>query len=1067
MTQRDPLAPIGHSVRHPVPTRALTQQSEELLDSGPWHRSSSNIDSYLWRMESFGPRFPIAQSFIVMNLSILAEPKANEMTPNSTTRQRGAVVLVALAVLALLSVLAISFASVMRLERSASANHVEGSRAQLVALAGLHRALAELHATEFLDPVPSLDKPWVYKNDDGTDFGIGIPLEDAVNPSFRQGADQFGSYSGIVGASFITDGDRYKLRVVDKAGQLDLGLPADTLGRMLDDLGLAIEQELAARGLPAIDPVAGRGAAIAALRDQSGGFDAKEELRQILSEQELDALSDHVSFGGFVDQTTTRSIGIVETDGIPRFVSAPRAPVNINSATWSVLVSTLTGLAVRGGAPVSFDDAQMVATAIIAHRSSDDAARGPFESWPELNDLIDGLALSPEQATAIKVNANPNTTIHELNPDRPINVGAGKADLTLATTEFIFFSPGIFEIESLGLVHDQEGIVAAKSLIATVKVMDLQRVTTQAEFEQAFDVENSDGIVSHPSSSLGGSPSAVSGYVGARPRNPDAGDLVADFSTSPADRIFDLSPDQGAITTLRTDRPEDGGDLFADGVHQSSTKQRRLGYSDDALPTDRGSLSFWVKLDRGEEGTRPIVRSSQALDAQTGVQFDMDLSTDGTDLRIRTNRTYYDQIAALGGADGGSTTDVPFNYSGTTSEGTFAGKGVPNEWHHIVVEWTDTTSHRTFVDGQLVPQTEVILGEEGPLAGRSPYDESFDMGSDPLIGNHTLDDIVIRNGGPSAPPSDPPADEEEEAEKVKNNNGHGNNEDGVDVSNPGKGKGGPNGEVDASGDVDDEKKSKNGSSDGDGDGDGGESDTTVEDIPTPKADPNDFPEAPRFVDRFETVEPGRLGRYHGSFRQLALERRVGILSATVFLPGSYEGQSVAGQFGYQVRLIANGEEHAAEPNTDRVVAPDGLRTNRVEFAVDFLADGAPGTPPVDPEPEPDPEDDEEAEKVKNNNGHGNNEDGVDVSNPGKGKGGPNGEVDASGDVDDEKKNKNNGNDGNGGNDDADDDGGTVDEIDPPVEEVDRNPLNITPILDDVMVTFQPTSPSIRSLYWVP
>lgn len=42
-------------------------------------------------------------------------------------------------------------------------------------------------------------------------------------------------------------------------------------------------------------------------------------------------------------------------------------------------------------------------------------------------------------------------------------------------------------------------------------------------------------------------------------------------------------------------------------------------------------------------------------------------------------------------------------------------------------------------------------------------------------------------------------------------------------------------------------------------------------------------------------------------------------------------------------------------------------------------------------------------KGKSNNGHGNNADGVDSSNPGKGKGGPNGAVDESGDVDDEIK----------------------------------------------------------------
>jgi len=40
---------------------------------------------------------------------------------------------------------------------------------------------------------------------------------------------------------------------------------------------------------------------------------------------------------------------------------------------------------------------------------------------------------------------------------------------------------------------------------------------------------------------------------------------------------------------------------------------------------------------------------------------------------------------------------------------------------------------------------------------------------------------------------------------------------------------------------------------------------------------------------------------------------------------------------------------------------------------------------------------------KNNNGHGNNVDGVDVSNPGQGGGGPNGEEDPSGTIDDEIK----------------------------------------------------------------
>ena len=66
-------------------------------------------------------------------------------------------------------------------------------------------------------------------------------------------------------------------------------------------------------------------------------------------------------------------------------------------------------------------------------------------------------ALTLEQQQALKVNANPNLTIREINPDRAINPGVSKSDLVVATTELTMFSPGLFEIESLGLVHDDAG----------------------------------------------------------------------------------------------------------------------------------------------------------------------------------------------------------------------------------------------------------------------------------------------------------------------------------------------------------------------------------------------------------------------------------------------------------------------------------------------------------------------------------------------------------------------------------------------------------------------------------
>ena len=57
---------------------------------------------------------------------------------------RGSMLIVAIGILTLLSVLALTFVSIMKLERSASTNYVDGVRARLIAEGGLEMSSAQI-----------------------------------------------------------------------------------------------------------------------------------------------------------------------------------------------------------------------------------------------------------------------------------------------------------------------------------------------------------------------------------------------------------------------------------------------------------------------------------------------------------------------------------------------------------------------------------------------------------------------------------------------------------------------------------------------------------------------------------------------------------------------------------------------------------------------------------------------------------------------------------------------------------------------------------------------------------
>lgn len=733
------------------------------------------------------------------------------MTTRRSRARRGSTLIVVVALLGLFSLFAITTVSVMNLERSAAQNHSDALRARLAARGGLHRAIAELRDYELRHPFPAVDLPWAYLDEAGTGFGAGIPLELARNPSLEQGEDVAGAFSGVVAGTYEAGGDRYKLRIVDAASQVHLGLPTERLGPMLDVLGLAISDELARRGETPVDPIAGRGAEIAALRDDRGGFLRKIEVAEVIGDASFEIAADFLSIEAWEDASTVRRVGWGD-DGIPRFESQSRAPICVNTASRPVLIAAFAGVGIAGEEPVSFDQAAALADAIAARRAASSLTR--HDHFDEVVDAVAGL--DDGQRAALKANANPNLVIAQLNPDESVHRGAGKADVGFATTELCFMTMGIYEIESLGLILDPDDLIVARdTLLASVKIYDISRITTQREFERARGETLLENTVTHPVAVAIRGPaeaSVLGGYValgafapcvplfkaknnnghgnnidrvdgikfqdgslhdnkGDDPSGTFDDERLEQFQQSGGGDIvfidpFDTLENPTGFTDLgglRDVSPEDGGDILADGLHQSAVKRRYRGYDPHILPVTSGSIEVWVKLDRLLDAVEvPIVRVNQAVtnggvvSLDAGIQTEVAVARDGDDLLVRVERAFVSPFAE----DPLAAPSVPYEFAATLSAGTFAGKASPNEWHKLVVAWNDGTDHRAWIDDALVPSIQKRSGGLGPVLGKAPYEPIFRVGTGidgrgaALATDLTIDDVVVRSG---AYPWDPAA----------------------------------------------------------------------------------------------------------------------------------------------------------------------------------------------------------------------------------------------------------------------------------------------------------------------
>ncbi len=318
-------------------------------------------------------------------------------------------------ILAILALIAVGFSAFTRLELRATENFVNLLKAELLAEAGIARAIADLkyHNTygAKVDPYDTELDPWYYAS------GVNTDLASASSPSY--------------GSDINYGGGSYRLKVIDCAALININcaLPdADAesdLENMLKELGLASAQ---AQNL------------IAVRKTLPGGvFSSKEEIKLVsgIGQARYEAIKDFITLWGDDDD------GIIDID---KSISSPvpghsrKSFVNINTASIEVLRAVIRPMI---GSNTQADN---LADAIKTRRATNPfdglnpdsnvnnflSARGEFDRFLEYAASSSGLnIISTSSRDAIMFQSDPNS-------------------YSTNSTKIGFDANGYYEIESLG-----------------------------------------------------------------------------------------------------------------------------------------------------------------------------------------------------------------------------------------------------------------------------------------------------------------------------------------------------------------------------------------------------------------------------------------------------------------------------------------------------------------------------------------------------------------------------------------------------------------------------------------
>ncbi|MBI4616611.1 MAG: hypothetical protein HY720_23575 [Planctomycetes bacterium] len=509
---------------------------------------------------------------------------------------RGAGLIIAVAALAVLSLLVASFARLMSVERTVARLQVEQVHVRFVSHAAVEYAVAALEDTSTRDLVADPNADWYYApRGDGT----FPPLAESDDPSFEVGET---SYSGTMALDGRTG--RFKLRALDTAALIHVNDAHPGLERILSQLA----------GFLGLDP--GIGTRVVGVAP----YGSKPDLHRVLSGDEYEILAPYLTCHGVPDpRTLSTGLG-----------PEPRAPIGVNTAGRHLLAAIFSGLSARNGAiasvPITPAQALSLADRIVLERST-----RPFATRAEFDAFLAGpgaaaAGLTDLEVECLQVALDPNFRPQDLNHDLPHARRFDVRHIESRTTELTFRPSGIYEVDVHAEVLGQAGdIVARHGLRTVVRVTRAFRYTTQADFEAAWTASN--GTWSHPE------PTAVSaegihlGSAGVTEvafevmlyhpdtENRRAGvkfkDLFLDFQSSPSMPVPFASPPWTSATTGEGEVSFGGGEaqLDVDGNEEGTARishavgvaepPTRLRFTAQVQPNRDIDVTFVAKIRDG------------------------------------------------------------------------------------------------------------------------------------------------------------------------------------------------------------------------------------------------------------------------------------------------------------------------------------------------------------------------------------------------------------------------------------------------------------------------------------
>ncbi|UCB57150.1 MAG: general secretion pathway protein GspK [Candidatus Omnitrophota bacterium] len=350
----------------------------------------------------------------------------NNRKKGGVNKDRGAILIVTLWVLAILTLFAIALGKQASLEVKLAGYQRDKIRAIGLARAAIERAIAEREKWEeenSLNPdIDTLNEPWANNEEVFKDIELG---------------DE--TFSGTFTVSYSLDGDML-YGMEDESSKININkvgvgqLPLAVLANLLDSCGVEEAGEVVST--------------IVAWRNKNGDFESIPELLLVRYEDEEDeVITPQILYGE--DKDEDGKISEEEAEGaLARYLTVHSdGKININTASEKVLAALIRGTPSQG------EDPEALLDLIVNYRKTDEEIGNEDDGWFSANDIKN---LIGQPAKNIGKSYNPDT-----GECAPFNKAEWDKLYSLVSTDKLCVSSDIYTIYTQAQVNKVKATITA------------------------------------------------------------------------------------------------------------------------------------------------------------------------------------------------------------------------------------------------------------------------------------------------------------------------------------------------------------------------------------------------------------------------------------------------------------------------------------------------------------------------------------------------------------------------------------------------------------------------------